>query len=147
MPYLSPRAGQGGDRSSHLRHSHGRYPQGMRRSLTLSAVGILTLTGALTGCSQVQQAAEEAASSAAGQVADTAKAEALKRACEPVQDGTLDASDITLLSTMIEPAEAAGVPSSMLDPLRELAESGDSAPQAAVDRAAQMCEDAIAGTN
>ncbi|MCO1337311.1 hypothetical protein BJH93_00120 [Kocuria polaris] len=119
----------------------------MRRSFTLLAVGILGLTGALTGCSQVKGAAEEAASSAAGQVADTAKAEAIKRACEPVRDGTLDASDITLLSTMIEPAEAAGVPSSLLDQLRELAESGDSAPQAAVDRAQEVCDEAIAGTN
>ncbi|GHD06804.1 hypothetical protein GCM10008096_17190 [Zhihengliuella salsuginis] len=108
------------------------------------AVGVLGLTAALTGCSTVQQAAEDAASSAVGEVADAAKIEALKRVCDPVTDGTLDASDITVLSSLIEPAEAAGVPSNLLDPLRELAASGDAAPQAAVDRAQQACDDAIA---
>ncbi|MBG6084323.1 hypothetical protein [Zhihengliuella flava] len=114
----------------------------MRRLTALALTAAAALS--LTACAQVQQAAEDAANSAASTLTDAAKREALTRACAPITDGTLNADDVAVLTSLLEPAEAAGVPADLLSPLRELADAGDAAPQAAIDRAAEACETALA---
>ncbi|WP_309082372.1 hypothetical protein [Zhihengliuella sp.] len=112
------------------------------RSAVLAAAVLLL---GLTGCTQVQQATEDAAASAVDSVTESARRDVVARICAPVTDGTLDASDVALLSSLVEPAEAAGVPADLLDPLRRVAEAGDSAPQDLLDEAAAACTETGAG--
>ncbi|GAA3704739.1 hypothetical protein GCM10022377_17980 [Zhihengliuella alba] len=115
----------------------------MRGIRPVALAAAVLLIGA-TGCAQVQQATEDAAASAVGSVTESARQEVVTRICAPVTDGTLDASDVELLSSLVEPAEAAGVPAEVLDPLRRLADAGDSAPQDLLDEAAAASDEATA---
>lgn len=112
----------------------------MIKFLTGTAVGIAALTA--TGCAQVADTAKEAASSAASQVAETTRAEAIKAICAPVRDGKLNAAELKNLSGFMTLAEQAGLPSEFTAPLRMIADSGIEAPQAVQQQLLTACDNA-----
>ena len=76
----------------------------------LAALASATLMIALTGCGQVQDAANKAVSDGASQVATAAGSEVKKQACTLVEDGLISIKDKELLGGLVAGAETAGAP-------------------------------------
>lgn len=109
----------------------------MKRRLTLlSVVPALLL---LVGCGQVQEAAQNAASSAASQVATAAAAEVKGQVCALVKDGLVSIQDKELLGGLVSAADTAGVPADITKPLKEIARAGDQVPAASVTELQKAC--------
>lgn len=109
----------------------------MKRRLTLlSVVPVLLL---LVGCGQVEEAAQNAASSAASQVANAAAAEVKGQICALVKDGLVSVQDKELLGGLVSAADAAGVPGEITNPLKEIARAGDQVPAASVAELQKAC--------
>lgn len=107
--------------------------------IRLAALSAATLLIALTGCGQVQDAANKAVSDGASQVATAAGGEVKKQACALVEDGLVSVKDKELLGGLVSGAEAAGVPSDITTPLRQIAESGDQVPAESVQALKDAC--------
>jgi len=95
------------------------------------------------GCSAVQ----DTASSAANQLTDAASKEIVRQACAPVQDGTIDASELRVLTSIVKSVDGGGLPEEMVQVLNDLADSGDQAPVALQDRLKEACDNATAESN
>ena len=107
-----------------------------RRLAALAAAAFLI---ALTGCGQVQDAAEKAVNNGASQVATAAGSEVKKQACAILKDGLISAKDKELLGGLAAGAETAGAPAEITTPLRQIADSGDQAPAASVKALQDAC--------
>ena len=80
----------------------------MKKALAaLSAASLLVM---LTGCGQVQETAQSAASDAASKVAGAAADQIKQQACALVEDGLISVKDKELLGGLVAGAETAGVP-------------------------------------
>lgn len=108
-------------------------------SLSAAAVSAAALMVALTGCGQVQDAANKAVSDGASQVATAAGGEVKKQACALVEDGLVSVQDKELLGGLVAGAAAAGVPAEITTPLRQIAESGDQVPAESVKALQDAC--------
>ena len=97
----------------------------------------------LGGCSQIQETATSAASSAASEaqskVTTAAKDELRKQICQPVADGQVSAADKQVLAGLVSSAESAGVPAEITTPLGQIAESGDKVPAEAAGELTKAC--------
>ena len=109
----------------------------MKRTLTVLSTATLLLM--LTGCGQVQDAANKAVSDGASAVATAAAGEVTKQACALVEDGLVSIQDKELLGGLVAGAEAAGVPSDITGPLRQIAASGDQVPAESVKALQDAC--------
>ncbi|WGM20996.1 hypothetical protein QEH68_02035 [Paenarthrobacter sp. OM7] len=107
-----------------------------RRLAALSAVPVLLL---LVGCGAVEEAAGSAASEAASKVATAAADEVTKQICAVVQDGLVGAEDKQVLAGLVTAADAAGVPSDITTPLRQIADAGDQVPAESVQALKDAC--------
>ena len=94
----------------------------------IAAVSLAVLAIALTGCGQVQQAAEKAVGDGASQVATAAGSEIRNQACSLVSDGLVSVQDKQALAGLVAAAQGAGVPAEITIPLKQIAESGDQIP-------------------
>ncbi|MEU3330310.1 hypothetical protein ACF046_05635 [Glutamicibacter creatinolyticus] len=105
----------------------------------LGTAALALLATVVTGCSMVEQQASEAV----GQLTDAASKEFVRQACAPVQDGQLENSEIRVLTSMIGAIDGGGLPASIIDPLKELADRGDrTAPEKIANSLKQACTDA-----
>lgn len=107
--------------------------------LRLAAVSAAAVMIALTGCGQVEEAANKAVSDGASQVATAAGGEVKKQACAVVEDGLVSVQDKELLGGLVSGAEAAGVPAEITTPLRQIANSGDQVPGDSVKALQDAC--------
>jgi len=126
----------------------------MRRRLAALALAPLACAVLLvSGCSTVEQAAsnaagqvaqagKDAANQAATDIATAGKAELMRQVCKPVKDGKISASDQELISGLLSGAEAAGVRSDVVAQLREVAQSGDQVPSSVVKAMQDSCRSA-----
>ena len=108
----------------------------MKRRLAFAAAASLI---ALTGCGQVQSAAEKAVNDGASQVAAAAGSEVKKQACALVKDGLVSVKDKELLGGLAAGAETAGAPAEITTALRQIAESGDQVPAESVKALQDAC--------
>ena len=108
----------------------------MKRRLAFAAAASLI---ALTGCGQVQSAAEKAVNDGASQVAAAAGSEVKKQACALVKDGLVSVKDKELLGGLAAGAETAGAPAEITTALRQIAESGDQVPGESVKALQDAC--------
>lgn len=106
------------------------------RSAALPAAALMII---LTGCGQVQEAAEKAVSDGASQVATAAAGEVKKQACALVEDGMVSIQDKELLRGLVTGAETAGVSADIIVPLRQIAEAGDQVPAESVKALRDAC--------
>jgi hypothetical protein len=107
-----------------------------RRLAALAAAAFLI---ALTGCGQVQGAAEKAVNNGASQVASAAGNEVKKQACSVVENGLVSAKDKEVLAGLVAGAETAGVPAEITTPMRQIADSGDQVPPESVKALQDAC--------
>ena len=108
----------------------------VRKLATVVAISTMALLS--TGCAFV----EDTANGAASQLTDAASKEIVRQACAPVQDGTIDASELRVLSSIVKSVQGGGLPQELVDVLQELANSGDQAPEALQERLVEICDDA-----
>ncbi|MCU1532408.1 MAG: hypothetical protein JWO49_1979 [Arthrobacter sp.] len=106
---------------------------------TLAALSAASIMLMLTGCGQVQEAAQGAASDAASKVAGTAADQIKNQVCALVDDGLVNLKDKELLGGLVAGAEAAGVPSEITTPLKQIAASGDQVPAESVKALKDAC--------
>jgi hypothetical protein len=106
---------------------------------TFAALSAAALLVMLTGCGQVQEAAQSAASDAASKVAGAAADQIKQQACALAQDGLVSIKDKELLGSLAAGAETAGVPSDITRPLQQIAASGDQVPADAVKSLRDAC--------
>lgn len=122
-----------------------RHPAAVRTA----AAALFALT-ALSACSQVGSGAKQAASDAAARATDQAKTKArdvaigqvcgLTTGSGPLADGKLSANEKSLVDTVAQAAQQAGVPATYTDPLRTLAtKQGDAVTKQAADQLKQAC--------
>lgn len=109
----------------------------MKRRLAAIAAAAFLIT--LTGCGQVQGAAEKAVNDGASQVATAAGGEVKKQACALVEDGLISVKDKELLGGLVAGAETAGAPAEITTPLRQIADSGDQVPTESVKAIQDAC--------
>lgn len=93
----------------------------------------------VAGCSQAEEAVQNAASSAASGVANAAAEQVKGQICALLEDGVVSASDKTVLTGLVAGAETAGLPSEITNPLREIAEAGDAVPSQSVKQLQEAC--------
>lgn len=105
----------------------------------LAALSAASLMIVLTGCGQVQDAANKAVSDGASHVATAAGSEVKKQACALVEDGLVSVKDKELLGGLAAGAETAGVPSDVTAALRRIAASGDQVPADSVKALKDAC--------
>ena len=109
----------------------------MKRSLALlSTLPLLVLA---VGCGQVQEAAQNAASSAVTEVASAAADQVKGQVCAVIQDGLVSVEDKKLLAGLVSGAETAGVPAEITDPMKQIAEAGEEVPAASVTELKKAC--------
>lgn len=122
----------------------------MKRRLTAAVIAALAIL--MSGCGQVQEAANDAvdqASARASEAVDDAissgiaagKDAVLSQICGPVEDGTVDAADMQILSGLQAAAQEAGVPQQFTEPLEEIVRAGDEIPAKSVAALRQSCAD------
>ncbi len=109
----------------------------MKRTLAAASLAVLAI--ALSGCGQVQQAAEKAVSDGASQVATAAGSEIKKQACSLVEDGLVSVQDKQALAGLVAGAQSAGVPAEITTPLKQIADSGDQVPAESVKALRDAC--------
>ncbi|SFT85845.1 hypothetical protein [Arthrobacter sp. ov118] len=107
-----------------------------RRLAALAAAAFLI---ALTGCGQVQDAAEKAVNNGASQVATAAGGEVRKQACALVEDGLISVKEKELLGGLAAGAETAGAPAEITTPLRQIADSGNQVPAESIKALQEAC--------
>jgi hypothetical protein len=107
-----------------------------RRLAALASAAALI---ALTGCGQVQDAANRAVSDGASQAATAAVSEVKKQACAIVKSGLVSAKDKELLGGLAASAETAGAPAEITTPLRQIANSGDQVPAESIKALQDAC--------
>jgi hypothetical protein len=107
--------------------------------IRLAALSAAALLIVLTGCGQVQEAAEKAVSDGASQVVTAAAGEVKKQACALVEDGLVSIQDKELLRGLVAGAETAGAPADITTPLRQIAEAGDQVPAESVEALQDAC--------
>jgi hypothetical protein len=105
----------------------------------LAALAAASLLIMLTGCGQVQDAANKAVNDGASAVATAAAGEVKKQACTLVEDGLVSVKDKELLGGLVAGAETAGVPSDITTALRQIAASGDQVPAESVNALKDAC--------
>src|SRR5512141_92474 len=105
----------------------------------LAALSAAALIVVLTGCGQVQDAAEKAVSDGASQVATAAADQVKGQVCALVEDGLVSVKDKELLGGLVAGADTAGVPAEITTPLRQIAESGDQVPSDSVKALQDAC--------
>lgn len=93
----------------------------------------------LAGCSQAEQAADDAASQVATRAAGAAADQVRGQVCTRVEDGQVGAEDKQVLTGLLSAARSAGLPQEIVGPLEQVAESGDRLPGEAVGRLAEEC--------
>ncbi|MBT2512448.1 hypothetical protein [Arthrobacter sp. ISL-30] len=108
-----------------------------RRLIALSVVPALLL---LVGCGEVEQAAKDAAGSAASGVANAAAEQVKGQICKLVEDGLVSLEDKNVLTGLVSAADTAGLPDNITKPLKEIAQAGDQAPEASVVELKKACE-------
>lgn len=108
----------------------------VRKMAALFAMTSVVMLSA--GCSIV----EDTASRASDQLTDAASKELVRQACAPIQDGSIDAGELKVLSSIVGSVEGGGLPDEMVNVLTELADSGDKAPEALQERLKTSCDDA-----
>lgn len=108
----------------------------VRKSAALIAISSMALLS--SGCAFV----EDTAADAANHLTDAASKEIVRQACAPVQDGTIDASELRVLSSIVKSVQGGGLPQELVDVLQELANSGDQAPEALQQRLVEICDEA-----
>lgn len=111
----------------------------------LAVIGLAAaLPFSLGACSQIQDTATSAASTAASQakskVTAAAKDEARRQICQRVSDGQVSAQDKQVLSGLVSSAEQQGVPAEITAPLRQIADSGDKIPADAASKLKKACD-------
>jgi hypothetical protein len=111
----------------------------MKRRLAAASLSAAFLMITLSGCGQVQQAAEKAVNDGASQVATAAGAEIKKQACSLVADGLVSVSDKQALGGLVSGAQAAGLPAEITAPLKKIADSGDQVPADSVKTLQDAC--------
>lgn len=119
-----------------------------------AALLLLPLALVFTGCSQVEEAAtdaandavsdvssaaEDAVNDAASDLATAAVGEVVQRICEPLQDGAVSAEDQQFLAGLVSAAETAGVSNEITGPLKEIAQAGDQVPAESVAALKENC--------
>lgn len=105
----------------------------------LAALSAAALIVMLTGCGQVQGAAEKAVNDGASQVATAAAGQVKGQVCAVVEDGLVSVKDKELLGGLVSGAETAGVPSDITTPLRQIADAGDQVPAESVTALKDAC--------
>lgn len=110
-------------------------------SLLLSCAAVLM---SVTSCAAISDTASSAASSAATQLAEGAKKELVKQVCAPVQDGSIDASDLKIVSSMVDSVREGGLPKEFVTALDDVAASGDKVPAELQNRLVTACDNALA---
>jgi hypothetical protein len=110
----------------------------MKRSLAVLTVIPLFL--ALTACSEVQEGAQNVASSAVSGVANAAADQVKGQICALVEDGLVSVQEKQVLTGLVSGAETAGVPSQITKPLKEIAAAGDQIPEGSVAELKKACE-------
>lgn len=91
------------------------------------------------GCGQVQEAAQNAASSAVTEVATAAADQVKGQVCAVIEDGLVSVEDKKLLAGLVSGAETAGVPAEITDPMKQIAEAGEEVPAASVSELKKAC--------
>lgn len=112
-----------------------------RRYMVLASATALLLS--LTSCADLGETASSAASSVASQAADSAKKELIKRICTPLKDGTINASDLKVLKSMVDAVRDGGLPKEFVDALDGVAGTGDKVPADAQARLVTACDNAL----
>ncbi|ASN38363.1 hypothetical protein CGQ24_04615 [Arthrobacter sp. 7749] len=110
-----------------------------KKALTTS-LAILAL--ATSGCAGIADTASSAASSAATQLADGAKKELIKQVCAPIKDGTVNADDLKIVTSMVDAVREGGLPEEIVSALDDVAASGDKVPADVQARLITACENA-----
>lgn len=117
---------------------------------TLSAVAPLLALVLLTGCSAAEDAAQDAgdavreeaegaASEAVGSATSAAADAVRDQICGVVADADVSAQDIQVLQGLVDAADAAGLDAEVLEPARQIAEAGDTAPADATQQLTEAC--------
>jgi hypothetical protein len=106
----------------------------------LAALSTAALVVMLTGCGQVQGAAEKAVNDGASQVATAAADQVKGQVCALVEDGLVSVKDKELLGGLVSGADTAGVPSDITTPLRQITEAGDQVPAESVTALKDACK-------
>ena len=109
-----------------------------------SLLASAALLFSVTGCATIADTASSAASSAATQLADGAKKELIKKVCAPIKDGSINASDLKIVSSMVDSVREGGLPKEFVSALDDVAASGDNVPAELQDRLVTACDDALA---
>lgn len=107
-----------------------------RRLIALSMVPAMLL---LVGCGGAEQAAKDAANSAASGVATAAAEQVKRQICNLVEDGLVSVQDKNVLTGLVGVADTARVPVEITKPLKEIAQAGDQAPEASVSELKKAC--------
>lgn len=110
-----------------------------RMKSRLAALVLVPALLLVVGCSQAEEAVQNAASSAASGVANAAAEQVKGQICALLEDGLVSASDKAALGGLVAGAETAGVPSEITSPLREIAEAGDAVPSESVKQLQAAC--------
>lgn len=105
-------------------------------------VPIVATLALVSGCSQVKQAATDAAGGAATQVGKAAADEVKRQICAQVQNQQFSAQNKQVLVGLLPAAQAAGLSAQITTPLDQIARSGDQAPAQAVAALRQTCTSA-----
>lgn len=116
-----------------------RFTRSTGATLLASAVLLLSVTG----CATIADTASSAASSAATQLADGAKKELIKKVCEPIKDGSVNASDLKIVSSMVDSVREGGLPKEFVSALDDVAASGDEVPAELQERLVTACDNAL----
>lgn len=95
----------------------------------------------LGGCSadEIRGKAEDLASDGARSVSAAAADTVRDQICQVVDDARVSTSDVTVLRSLLDSAEAAGVDDAVLGPVREIVDAGQTAPADAVQRLDEAC--------
>ncbi|PQZ87744.1 hypothetical protein CQ018_17525 [Arthrobacter sp. MYb227] len=98
---------------------------------------------AIAGCAEVGDKASSAASSAASHVAELAKKELITAVCAPLKDGTINASELKVLSSMVDAVREGGLPKELVNALDGVAGAGDNVPADAQARLVTACDNSV----
>lgn len=114
------------------------------RSKSAMLVSGAVLLISVTGCAAITDTATSAASSAATQLADGAKKELINQVCSPIKDGTINAADLRVVSSMVDSVREGGLPREIVSALDDVAASGDKVPADVQARLVTACDNATA---
>lgn len=116
-----------------------RFSHSMGATLFASVVMLFCVSG----CATIADTTSSAASSAATQLAEGAKKELIKKVCEPIKDGSINASDLKIVSSMVDSVREGGLPKEFVSALDDVAASGDEVPAELQERLVTACDNAL----